>query len=55
MDIQGNKRRLASFVGGATVGELSGLIGLGGAGFRLPLLIGLLDLQVCGRLSSTKP
>ena len=31
----------AAFVGGAVIGALGGLIGLGGAEFRLPLLIGL--------------
>lgn len=33
-------RELAAFGGGAIVGALGGLIGLGGAEFRLPLLIG---------------
>lgn len=32
--------RLAAFGGGAVIGALGGLIGLGGAEFRLPLLIG---------------
>jgi len=32
--------RLAVFDGGAIIGTLGGLIGLGGAEFRLPLLIG---------------
>ncbi len=31
----------AAFAGGASIGALGGLIGLGGAEFRLPLLIGL--------------
>lgn len=31
----------ASFAGGAIIGTLGGLIGLGGAEFRLPLLIGI--------------
>jgi len=31
----------AAFIGGALIGVLGGLIGLGGAEFRLPLLIGL--------------
>jgi uncharacterized membrane protein YfcA len=32
---------VAAFVAGAGVGVLGGMIGLGGAEFRLPLLIGL--------------
>lgn len=36
-----NRRgRLAAFAGGAVIGALGGLVGLGGAEFRLPLLIG---------------
>lgn len=35
------QNRLAAFAGGAVIGALGGLIGLGGAEFRLPLLIGL--------------
>lgn len=31
----------AAFLGGAAIGALGGLIGLGGAEFRLPLLISL--------------
>lgn len=34
------KKRLVTFCGGAVIGALGGLIGLGGAEFRLPLLIG---------------
>ncbi|MFG1191411.1 sulfite exporter TauE/SafE family protein [Xanthobacter flavus] len=35
-----SRRPLPAFVGGALIGMLGGLIGLGGAEFRLPLLIG---------------
>lgn len=35
-----SRNRLAAFGGGAVIGALGGLIGLGGAEFRLPLLIG---------------
>ncbi|MFN3643446.1 MAG: sulfite exporter TauE/SafE family protein [Gemmobacter sp.] len=46
MDVQNNPREVrrsgyAAFLGGAVIGTLGGLIGLGGAEFRLPLLIGL--------------
>ena len=34
------RRPAAAFAGGAVIGALGGLIGLGGAEFRLPLLIG---------------
>lgn len=36
-----SRGKLAPFCGGAAIGALGGLIGLGGAEFRLPLLIGL--------------
>lgn len=36
-----SRRLPAAFGGGAVIGTLGGLIGLGGAEFRLPLLIGL--------------
>ncbi|TBY57868.1 sulfite exporter TauE/SafE family protein [Rhizobium leguminosarum bv. viciae] len=35
-----SSNRPAAFIGGAAIGTLGGLIGLGGAEFRLPLLIG---------------
>lgn len=35
----------AAFTGGAVIGALGGLIGLGGAEFRLPLLIGIFRFQ----------
>lgn len=35
-----SSNRTAAFFGGAAIGTLGGLIGLGGAEFRLPLLIG---------------
>jgi uncharacterized membrane protein YfcA len=36
-----SRRLSAAFGGGAVIGTLGGLIGLGGAEFRLPLLIGV--------------
>ncbi|MRX37041.1 sulfite exporter TauE/SafE family protein [Aminobacter sp. SR38] len=36
-----SRHRSSAFAGGAIIGALGGLIGLGGAEFRLPLLIGL--------------
>ncbi|MCO6177319.1 sulfite exporter TauE/SafE family protein [Ciceribacter sp. RN22] len=38
-----SRGRSAAFGGGAVIGALGGLIGLGGAEFRLPLLIGLFN------------
>jgi hypothetical protein len=35
------RSRVGAFIGGTGIGTLGGLIGLGGAEFRLPLLIGL--------------
>jgi len=40
-ELSGQAHRVAAFVSGAAIGILGGLIGLGGAEFRLPLLIGL--------------
>ena len=40
LSISGVRRAPAAFAGGAIIGALGGLIGLGGAEFRLPLLIG---------------
>lgn len=40
MMIQPTHRGIASFTSGTIIGTLGGLIGLGGAEFRLPLLIG---------------
>lgn len=37
--------RIGAFLGGGVVGTLGGLIGLGGAEFRLPLLIGLFGFK----------
>jgi uncharacterized membrane protein YfcA len=39
--VTADQRPVAAFSGGALIGILGGLIGLGGAEFRLPLLIGL--------------
>lgn len=38
-------RRRQGFVAGSLIGTLGGLIGLGGAEFRLPVLVGLFRLQ----------
>lgn len=44
--LSSSSRRLsAAFVGGAVIGTLGGLIGLGGAEFRLPLLIGVFQFK----------
>jgi uncharacterized membrane protein YfcA len=40
MVIESARRDVAAFAGGSIIGTLGGLIGLGGAEFRLPLLIG---------------
>lgn len=40
-ETQTNNKLTAAFAGGAVIGSLGGLIGLGGAEFRLPLLIGV--------------
>ncbi|TKI70210.1 sulfite exporter TauE/SafE family protein [Sulfurimonas crateris] len=37
--------KLKSFIGGASIGSLGGLIGLGGAEFRLPFLVGVLKID----------
>ena len=39
------ERPVTAFVAGAVIGTLGGLIGLGGAEFRLPLLIGLFHFR----------
>lgn len=38
-----SRKKPAAFFGGALIGALGGLIGLGGAEFRLPLLIGVFN------------
>lgn len=38
-----SRNKPAAFTGGAVIGSLGGLIGLGGAEFRLPLLIGVFN------------
>ncbi|MBB4249427.1 sulfite exporter TauE/SafE family protein [Rhizobium sp. BK008] len=38
-----SRSKAAAFSGGAVIGALGGLIGLGGAEFRLPLLIGIFN------------
>lgn len=39
------QNKAGAFAGGAVIGALGGLIGLGGAEFRLPLLIGVFGFQ----------
>lgn len=39
--VTSSRGHIAAFGGGAVIGALGGLIGLGGAEFRLPLLIGM--------------
>ena len=39
------RNKSAAFGAGAAIGTLGGLIGLGGAEFRLPLLIGLFNFR----------
>lgn len=39
------QNKMGAFGGGAVIGALGGLIGLGGAEFRLPLLIGVFGFQ----------
>jgi len=47
-------RRTKAFLAGAAVGTLGGLIGLGGAEFRLPLLIGLFGFAALGAVILNK-
>jgi hypothetical protein len=44
-----------AFTAGAAVGVLGGLVGLGGAEFRLPRLIACSGSPPCRRSSSTRP
>jgi uncharacterized membrane protein YfcA len=45
MNHQSGKRAAGGFVAGSAIGALGGLIGLGGAEFRLPILKGIFRLQ----------
>jgi len=45
----------AAFGGGAVIGALSGLIGLGGAEFRLPLLIAFFGFAAVAAPLSVRP
>lgn len=44
-DIETSRKPAATFAAGTAIGTLGGLIGLGGAEFRLPLLIGLFRFE----------
>jgi uncharacterized protein len=46
---------LTAFSGGAVIGALGGLIGLGGAEFRLPLLIGVFRFAALQAVILNKP
>ncbi|MGM0517980.1 MAG: sulfite exporter TauE/SafE family protein, partial [Pseudomonadota bacterium] len=45
MNHQSGKRAAGGFVAGGAIGALGGLIGLGGAEFRLPVLKGIFHLE----------
>lgn len=45
-DVREQPKPIPAFAGGAAIGALGGLIGLGGAEFRLPLLIGVFRFGV---------
>lgn len=44
MPVNARSRNRQGFVAGSLIGTLGGLIGLGGAEFRLPVLIGVFRL-----------
>ena len=48
------KAGAGAFGGGLAIGALGGLIGLGGAEFRLPLLIGAFRFGALEAVSSTR-
>lgn len=57
MAIKANKRNIFSGLSGIGIGSLGGLIGLGGAEFRLPLLVGFfsfasLDAVIINKITS---
>jgi hypothetical protein len=53
-DSSGRTRLVLAFVSGALIGVLGGMIGLGGAEFRLPLLIGIFGFAALQDLYSAK-
>ncbi|OYR19072.1 putative channel transporter [Brucella thiophenivorans] len=49
-----SRNKPAAFSGGAAIGALGGLIGLGGAEFRLPLLIGVVNFAALEAVTLNK-
>lgn len=45
--MRAHTRNGQSFMAGSLIGTLGGLIGLGGAEFRLPVLVGVFRLDTC--------
>lgn len=54
VDAAAIRNPVPAFATGGVIGMLGGLIGLGGAEFRLPLLVGLFGFRRSKRSSSTR-